>query len=427
MRHLALLAGLWLCMAPLTAGAAEDSYGYPISDARAATVLGTPPALRAPQPEKMRVRELVLDARPDVKRPDVFFFDEGLRCLFAQQEGKAPLIFLISGTGGNHRAPKLASMMGQFYKNGFHVITLPSPTHPNFIISASRSHVPGDLAEDAGDLLAAMKCAWETVQKDTEVTGFFVGGYSLGATQSAFVAHLDEESKLFNFRKVVMVNPAVNLYTSVTRIEALLDGIPGGSRKAGAFLNKMLEKFATIYRRRDYAELDNEFLYRLYRENLISKEESGGVIGISFRISLAGLIFTSDVMTNGGYVVPKNRVLTSNTSLREYLRVCSHLSFMNYFDEYFVPHFERKRPNLTREALIQAEGLRSIEDYVKSSPKFGVMTNEDDFILAPADLTYLRQIFGERLRVFPRGGHCGNMDYVENVAHMIDVAKAGPR
>jgi len=34
------------------------------------------------------------------------------------------------------------------------------------------------------------------------------------------------------------------------------------------------------------------------------------LIGLTFRINLAGMIFTSDVMTNSGYVVPKNRVLT---------------------------------------------------------------------------------------------------------------------
>jgi hypothetical protein len=414
---------LWLCLTVSPGAGAEDSYGYPHADAYAATILGTPPALRAPQPEKMRVRELVLEVRPGLKRPEVFFFDEGLRCLFARQEGKAPLIFLISGTGGNHRSPKLASMMGHFYKSGFHVITLPSPTHPNFIISASRSHVPGDLAEDAEDLYAVMTCAWESVRGEVEVTEFCVGGYSLGATQSAFVAHVDAERKGFNFRRVVMVNPAVNLYNSVMRIESLLEGIPGGPRRAGAFLNRMLEKFATIYRRKDYTELDSEFLYGLYREKLITPEESAALIAITFRMSLAGLIFSSDVMTRGGYVVPKERVLTAGSSLREYLRVCTHLSFLNYFDEYFRPHFEGKRPGVTREALIRAEGLPGIEEFVKSSPKFAVMTNEDDFILTPSDLEYLRRLFGERLRVYPRGGHCGNMDYVENVAHMVDATK----
>ena len=44
---------------------------------------------------------------------------------------------------------------------------------------------------------------------------------------------LDEERKVFNFRKVLMINPPVSLYSSVTRIEELLKQIPGGAKKAG--------------------------------------------------------------------------------------------------------------------------------------------------------------------------------------------------
>ena len=85
--------------------------------------------------------------------------------------------------------------MKALYQAGFHVITLPSPTHPNFIISASQSSIPGDLTEDAADLYRAMETAWNEVKGDIEVSSFYLGGYSLGATQAAFVAKLDEERR----------------------------------------------------------------------------------------------------------------------------------------------------------------------------------------------------------------------------------------
>ena len=84
----------------------------------------------------------MLDVIPDRKKPPIFFYDEGLRCSFAYQKKKAPLVFLIAGTGSSDRAPKLVTMMKALYQAGYHVITLPSPTHPNFIISASRSQRP---------------------------------------------------------------------------------------------------------------------------------------------------------------------------------------------------------------------------------------------------------------------------------------------
>jgi hypothetical protein len=252
------------------------------------------------------------------------------------------------------------------------------------------------------------------------VSDFSVVGYSLGGTQAAFVAKLDEERKRFNFRKVLLINPAVSLYNSVSRIEALLDKIPGGSRKIGVFFNSMLSKFTAFHREGNFIGIHDEFLYAAYESEIFSEDEAGGLIGLSFRINSAGMIFASDVMTNGGYVVPKHKALGQTDSLDDYFQVCVHLSFLDYFNEYFFPYFQKQRPGLTREALIEAESLTSIEEYLRSSPKFRVMTNENDFILAPGDLDYLKQLFGERTKVYPRGGHLGNLEYRDNMAYMVD-------
>jgi hypothetical protein len=265
-----------------------------------------------------------------------------------------------------------------------------------------------------------METAWQKVKGDIEVSDFYLAGYSLGGTQAAFVARLDEEKKGFNFRKVLLVNPAVNLYDSVSNIEDLAKAIPGGPGRGGAFFNRTMEKFVEFYREGDYVELNGEFLFGAFTSGKFSQEEGAGIIAIAFRMASGAMIFTSDVMTNGGYVVPKNRVLEFNDDLTEYMQVSNHLSFIDYFNEYFYPYFQKKRPGLTREALISSLGLKSIEGYLKGNPKFGAMTNENDFILSAADRDYLRQLFGERTKVYPTGGHLGNLEYAENMTYMVD-------
>ena len=423
MKHLTLLLIVCLVLLPALCRAADDGYGYPIPGAYDATILGTPDQLKPELPKEVPVKQLTLKIFPDREIPDVFFYHKGLRCTLAYQKEKAPLVFLIAGTGSNDAAPKLVAMMKQLYQAGFHVVILPSPTHPNFIISGSESRIPGDLTEDAADIYRAMEKVLEEVKDDIEVSDFYLGGYSLGGTQAAFVARLDEERKVFNFRKVLMINPAVNLYNSVTRIDATLDKIPGGPKKIGAFLNRVLEKIVHFYEEGDYVALNNEFFYSAYKSKLLTDDEAGALIGLAFRIASAGMIFDSDVMTNGGYVVPKNRVLKASDPLNDYFRVSAHLSFIDYFNEYFYPYFQKKRPGLTREALIDAQSLKSIEGYLKSSQKFGVMTNENDLILAPGELDYLRQLFGARTKVYPRGGHLGNLEYKDNMAYMAGFFK----
>ena len=185
----------------------------------------------------------------------------------------------------------------------------------------------------------------------------------------------------------------------------------------------MLSKFSQFYRYGNFVTINEDFLYSIYAEKLFSKPETAGLIGLSYRIGLAGMIFSSDVMTNSGYVVPKNRVLKHTDSLFDYFLVSTHLSFYDYYREYFYPHFLKQRPGLTKQALIDSESLKSIEGYLKSSAKFGMMTNENDMILTREELEYLKQLFGDRAKIYPRGGHLGNLEYKENLAYMVDFFK----
>ena len=407
----------------MSAHALDDGYGYPIAGSHEATIIGTPASLIPVFPAKLPTRQLVLDLFPERHKPPVFFYDEGLRCTFAYQNQKAPLVFLIGGTGASNQSSKLVTMTKALHQAGFHVITLPSPTSSNFIVSASNSSVPGHLSQDAADLYRAMEAAWKQVQSDIEVSSFHLCGYSLGGSQAAFVAKLDEERKVFNFGKVLMINPAVSLYSSVTRIEELMKQIPGGSKKQGVFVSRMLSKFSNFYHYGKYVAINDDFLYAIYTEKLFSREETAGLIGITYRIGLAGMIFTSDVMTNSGYVVPMNRILSPTDSLYEYFLVSTHLSFFDYFNEQFYPHFQKQQPGLTKQELIDSQSLKSIEGYLRLSDKFGVVTNENDFILTRADLDYLRQLFGDRAKIYPRGGHLGNLEYKENLAYMVAFFK----
>jgi hypothetical protein len=423
MKYLKLLIIACLALLPLSGYAADAGYGYPIPGSYEATILGTPAKLIPVFPAKMRTRQLVLEVIQDRQKPPVFFYDEGLRCTFAYQNKKAPLVFLIAGAGASDRSTKLLNMMKALYQAGFHVITLPSPSNANFIISASQSRVPGDVVEDSADLYRAMEVAWNQVKDEIEVSTFHLGGYSLGASQAAFVAKLDEERRVFNFRNVLMINPPVSLYSSATRIEELMKQIPGGAKKQGIFFNRMLSKFSEYYRYGNFVAINDEFLYSIYKEGLFTKEETAGLIGLTYRINLAGMIFASDVMTNSGYVVPKNRVLSPTDNIFDYFLVSTHLSFIDYFNEYLFPYFQKQRPGLTKQAYIDSLSLKSIEGYLRSSSKFGVMTNENDFILTPGELDYLRQLFGERAMIYPRGGHLGNLEYKENLAYMVDFFK----
>ncbi|HED15278.1 MAG TPA: alpha/beta hydrolase [Gammaproteobacteria bacterium] len=397
-----------------------SAYGYPITDSYAATIIGTPAKYRAQLPGKIPLKVYTLPPIKGRKIPEVFWYQQGMKYSLAYQDHAAPLIFSIAGTGAGYHSGKMQIINKAFYQAGFHVVSLSSPTHTNFEVNASTSGIPGHLPEDSADLYQVMQRVSARISEKVEVTDYHLIGYSLGGAQAAFVAKLDEQKKVFNFKKVLMINPPLNLYHSVTILDDMLENnIPGGLDNFNTYYQAVMDRFSQEYQKVDEIKFNNEFLYRIYKEDTPGRKQLAPLIGLSFRISSTNMIFTADVMNDLGYVVPKGSQLTTTESLTDYGKVTTRLGFSKYFDEIFYPHFKKQDPSLTREKLIFAESLKSIEGYLKASAKIGMIHNADDLIMKPGEVDYLQQLLGDRAKVYPYGGHCGNMDYKDNVQYMV--------
>jgi hypothetical protein len=413
---------LFSCFLLTVALNSSQAYDFPFTNPYVATVIGTPSSYSIPLPENIRVRQLELTVFEDRKIPDVFWYLDKLRYSLAYQKKRAPLIFVIAGTGASYRTANMQLLQKIFYQAGFHVLSLSSPTHPDFITNASTSGVPGNIVDDSRDLYHVMELAWQQVKHRIEVSGFYLTGYSLGGAQAAFITQLDDERKLFNFEKVVMINPPVSLYNSAEILDNMLvDNIPGGMDGFDAFFRKMMGEFSELYQEMGFIDLSDDFLYTVYKNRPPKEENLAALIGIVFRLSSTNMVFTSDVMTNAGLVVPKNRVLSTSDSLTDYFKVTMRTSFIDYFNELFYPFFRSQQTNMTQQDLIEQASLKSIEDYLKANEKISLMTNEDDFILAPGELDFFRRVFQHRAKIYPTGGHCGNMGYRDNINHMLSL------
>ncbi|WP_243372176.1 alpha/beta fold hydrolase [Geotalea sp. SG265] len=414
--RLLILIAWFSVIGTLTAAA----YDYPVKNPYIATIAGTPTAykadLKVAVPEKQKEIKIIEGRQV----PPIFWFQNRMKYSVAMQGHKAPLMFIIAAAGSSYNSPTTHILQRAFYKAGFHVICLSSPTHPNFMVTASMTGVPGYVPDDARDLYRAMTRVWQELDGRSDVSDFFLTGYSLGAVDAAFVANLDEEIKGFNFRKVLMINPPVSLYTSIMVLDRmLLDNLPGGIAGLNPFVDQVMTKFAGMYRGMEALDFNNDVLYQVFEEEKPDDREMAALIGLSFRLVSANMMVTADIMNNRGYLVPKNKVLSPTDPTTEYLKVGLRLSFSQFFDEFFFPFFQARYPGMTKEALIASDSIKSLDAYLRQTNKIGVMVNADDMILAPGDLEYLTGVFGNRVRIYPLGGHLGNIDYRENVADML--------
>ena len=404
--------------------AGAETYDYPIDDRWIATVVGTPVEYRAELPNKIPLRQARLTVFEDRELPEWFwYYRDGLQYSYALQRGPAPLVFLIAGTGASHTSSKNVMMAHAFYQAGFHIVSLSSPTFSNFVATASKSSVPGHAVEDAADLYRVMELVWDRLKDDIEVTDFYVTGYSLGGFNAAFVSWLDEQRKVFNFRKALMINPPVTLYNSISLLDRMSQNIPGGVENFGRFFNQLVEAFTRAYERSDDIEFGPELLYSAFEEMQPKDEELAALIGTSFRISSGDMVFTSDLMTNAGFVKPKNVSLTRNSDPTQFQKMVYRIGFTDYYHLFFYPYFKDLDPSITRDQLIDEMSLKNIEGYLRSADKIEVMHNENDIILEPGEIDFFREVFGPRAKIYPTGGHLGNMAYRDNVAHMLSVFK----
>ena len=424
-RHVVAGLSLFLLASFASATATVENYGYPLTDRFVATVVGTPEGLepKLPTVQQIRFKKQWLNVFPDRQLPDLLWYGQEMIYSVALQDHPAPLIFLIAGTGAAHNGAKNVNMARAFHQAGFHVVSISSPTYPNFVTSASKTGVVGHALRDAEDLYRVMEMIWAKLDDKIDATSFNLTGYSLGAFNAAYLARLDEDRKSFNFRKVLLINPPVSLYNSISLLDRMIQNIPGGEDNFGQFFDELVKSFSKVYKQED--DIGGDFLYSVYKEMDLKNEELAALIGVSFRMSSTSLMFTSDVMTDFGFVKPQGLMLDRYADVTEYNEVLRRVGFTDYYHSFFYPYYKKDYPNVSRDDFISAVSLTEIADYLRGAEKITVMHNQDDIILEPGEIEFFNEVFGDRATIYPYGGHCGNINYTENVAHMLATFTEG--
>ena len=427
-RFLALLILPSLALADSTPVVSSAPPVYPIADPYRATVIGTPPELVAQVPAP---RDVPTDVDSMVRFPErdlspIFWNGTKLHYSLSKQKEEAPLVFVIAGTGASWQSEKVRFLKRALYGAGFHVLALSSPTNPRFMTAGSEYSLPGLPAEDARDLMAVMALASEQLG-DLPIRGHALVGYSLGATQSAFIAAAAASDERWDFERVYLINPSVRLYTSASNLDALYaKALPEGPVSINTLVEQALSEASHYVQKKQRGPLDADFIMAAIASRATDLELEAA-IGASFRLSSANMSFVSDLMRRTGKIIEPGKKIGIGTSLTPYFDRSLGWSFIRYLDELLLPFWEQKTSR-DRQTLIDEASLHAIADFLKSTDTVAVTTNADDPILGPGDIEFLTSTFGSRATIHPHGGHCGNLEFAPVVAGMIEfLSEPWPR
>ena len=402
------------------------SYNFPIDDPYSATIIGSASMMTEGVSENIPLKVYGIQIKDKKDIPDVFWYASKFKFSFSKQKNKkAPLIFVLAGTGSDYSTTRVKFMQRIFHDAGYHTIAISSQMSQQFMISASSNSVPGLLLEDNEDIYKAMKLAYNKIKDQVEVTDFYIMGYSLGGSNAAVLSYIDEKEKAFNFKRVFMVNPPVNLYDSAVKLDKYLDDYTGGkSEGIEKLLNTTLAKIKGGLTS-EYANIGADTIYNIVKGDILSDSEKKAYIGLAFRLASTDLNFISDFITKSHIYTKNPEKVDKYTNMKEYFKAVNFATFEDYVNKIGFPYYKKYNKDLTTEDLKEKASLRVIEDYLRTSPKIAAVTNADELILNEKDFAFLKDVFKDRLIIYPKGGHCGNMFYKENVDIMLKFINEG--
>ena len=400
------------------------SYNFPIDDPYSATIIGSATMMTPGVSENIPLKVYEIQIKDKKGIPDVFA--SKFKFSFSKQKNKkAPLIFILAGTGSDYSTTRVKFMQRIFHDAGYHTIAISSQMSQQFMISASSNSVPGLLLEDNKDIYKAMKLAYNKIKDQVEVTDFYIMGYSLGGSNAAVLSYIDEKEKIFNFKRVFMVNPPVNLYDSAVKLDKYLDDYTGGKTEGiEKLLNTTLAKVKDELTS-EYANIGADTIYNIVKGDILSDTEKKAYIGLAFRLASTDLNFISDFITKSHIYTKNPEKVDKYTNMKEYFKAVNFATFEDYVNKIGFPYYKKYNKDLTTEDLKEKASLRVIEDYLRNSSKIAAVTNIDELILNEKDINFLKDVFKDRLVIYPKGGHCGNMFYKENVDVMLKFINEG--
>lgn len=401
-----------------------SEYNYPYINPNVATIFGSSAMMTPGIPKKIPIKEYKIKLPWSKPVDESLWYNEGFRFSLVPQKKKAPLIFLLAGTGSSHNSIRMENFQRIFYKAGYHVISISSPMNNNFIINASSNQMPGIIMNDSKDIYEVMKVAFDTVSQKIEVTDFYLVGYSLGGTEASMISYIDEDKKTFNFKRVFVINPAVDVYKSALKLDNFL-GFKEEERaeKIRAMIENIIDRLVKNSLP-EHTRIDIETIYNLFAQNKMSNKEMEELIGTVFRLTAIDINYLTDFLNKRGIYV--NEPVEKFSPMFPYFEKINFASFEDYINKLALPFFKEKYgKDLALKDFLEKSKMSYIEEYLKTSDKIAVVTNADELILDQRDIEYLKKTFKNRILIYPYGGHCGNMFFTPNVEIMLNFLEKG--
>ncbi len=324
-----------------------------------------------------------------------------LKFTFWLQPGTAPVIYIVPGLGSHRLAQTSLALAELVYQHGCSAVCVSSPFNSEFMEQAATAALPAFLPVDGHDLHVALTAIDHHLQGryPNRLGARALMGYSMGALQALFIAATGptNHSPLLAFSRYVAINTPVRMAYGISMLDECYRaplGWPGEARTDN--LENTFLKVAALSKSTLTPQTSLPF-------NAI---ESKFLIGLTFRLILRDIIFSSQRKNNQGVLQHSIQPWRRDPVYQEILQY----SYQDYFDKFVIPHYWAMGMDPTAEVMRRGGDLKTYETGLRANANLRIIVNQNDFLLAGEDLAWLHATFSpEQLTVFAQGGHLGNL------------------
>lgn len=327
----------------------------------------------------------------------------------------SPLVFIIPGTGSHRLSDSAVAIAELAHGRGLSVASISSTINHEFLDGAATNLVPGYLPTDTADVLTALERV--SADLDHRYPGMFeekiLLGLSLGGMQSLYLAATEDDrpASPLVFDLFAAINAPIDLAFAIETLDrfynAPLAFEPGLQRFR---IRQILRKALDLVQGTGDTRVPQGF----------TPEEAEFLIGLAFRTMVRDVIYQAQAKHDFGVLKTPGGSWTRTAPYREILQ----FSFMEYFYAFVLPYYAERDPSVDfdergAETLLARCDLRRWASGLCDNPKVLYFGNENDSLLAPAHVTWLKEDWDpRRVVLFERGGHMGNL-YLEDVRFVI--------
>jgi hypothetical protein len=336
------------------------------------------------------------------------------------QPGPAPIVYLLPGLGSHRLDGSSLALAEMAWDRGFSVAIVSSAMSWEFIAHGANVPLPGYTPADVEDVHFVL----DAMQRDLEarqpgrLEQRVLMGYSLGAYHALFIAAAERAgSPLVGFDRYVTLDAPIQLLTGMRKVDAFYDAqraFPPAERETRVqeILWRTLE-LAQGERGRsgDFSRMSpaTEPSSQLRPRGALpfTDLEARYLVGLDFRLALVDVLGSIEDRNDFGVLQTERNFLRRESA---YAEMASY-SFEGYVYAFVLPYVRDRLGRVSgMDDLIAQSDLRSVEDGLRGNPKIRHFANRNDFLTTAEDVAWITATLGaEQVRLFPTGGHLGNL------------------